>query len=71
VRGRFLAHPQGALAPARCVTHVVFGQTARSRREILINGPIINRFLDEVRDAAVQVAPPSEAENGHPEPQMK
>ena len=47
------------------VTHVVFGQTARSRWDILWNGSIINRFLDEVRDAAVQVVPLGEAENGH------
>lgn len=47
------------------VTHVVFGQTARSRWDILINGSIINRFLDEVRDAAVQVVPLAGAENGH------
>jgi two-component system, OmpR family, sensor histidine kinase KdpD len=39
------------------VTHVVFGQTARSRWDILLRGSIINRFLAEVRDATVQVVP--------------
>jgi len=39
------------------ITHVVFGQTSRSRWDILIHGSIINRFLDEVRDATVQVVP--------------
>jgi len=39
------------------VTHVVFGQSARSRLDILMHGSVINRFLDEVRDATVQVVP--------------
>lgn len=39
------------------VTHVVFGQTSRSRWDILLHGSIINRFLEEVRDATVQVVP--------------
>ena len=39
------------------ITHVIFGQTSRSRWDILWHGSIINRFLDEVRDATVQVVP--------------
>jgi two-component system, OmpR family, sensor histidine kinase KdpD len=39
------------------ITHVVFGQTSRSRWDILLHGSIINRFLDEVRDATVHVVP--------------
>lgn len=39
------------------ITHVVFGQTSRSRLDILLHGSIINRFLDEVRDATVHVVP--------------
>ena len=39
------------------VTHVIFGQTSRTRWDILIHGSVINRFLDEVRDATVQVVP--------------
>jgi two-component system sensor histidine kinase KdpD len=39
------------------ITHVIFGQSARSRWEILMKGSTLNRFLEEVRDAAVQVVP--------------
>ncbi|MFL6255178.1 MAG: universal stress protein [Pyrinomonadaceae bacterium] len=39
------------------VTHVVFGQSARTRWDILLHGSVINRFLDEVRDATVHVVP--------------
>jgi two-component system sensor histidine kinase KdpD len=39
------------------ITHVIFGQTARNRWEILLKGSTLNRFLEEVRDATVQVVP--------------
>jgi two-component system sensor histidine kinase KdpD len=39
------------------ITHVIFGQSARSRWDILLRGSVINRFLREVRDATVQVVP--------------
>ena len=39
------------------ITHVVFGQSARSRWDMLLHGSVINRFLAEVRDATVQVVP--------------
>lgn len=39
------------------ITHVVFGQSARSRWNILLHGSVINRFLNEVRGATVQVVP--------------
>jgi two-component system sensor histidine kinase KdpD len=39
------------------ITHVIFGQTSRSRWDILWHGSVINRFLDEVHDATVQVVP--------------
>jgi two-component system sensor histidine kinase KdpD len=39
------------------VTHVIFGQSARSRWQIFWKGSIINRFLREVKDAAVHVMP--------------
>jgi two-component system sensor histidine kinase KdpD len=45
------------------ITHVIFGQTARSRWDILLHGSVINRFLDEVRDATVQVVPDTGGEN--------
>jgi len=46
------------------VTHVIFGQTSRSRWDVLLHGSIINRFLDEVRDATVQVVPIGDREAG-------
>lgn len=46
-----------ALARREGITHVVFGQTARARWEIVLKGSTLDRFLDEVRDAAVQVVP--------------
>jgi two-component system, OmpR family, sensor histidine kinase KdpD len=39
------------------ITHVVFGQSARSRWDVLLHGSVINRFLAEVRAATVQVVP--------------
>lgn len=39
------------------ITHVIFGQSARSRWQIIWKGSIINRFLSEVKDAAVHVIP--------------
>lgn len=39
------------------ITHVIFGQSARSRLQILFRGSVINRFLSEVKDAAVHVIP--------------
>lgn len=41
------------------ISHVVFGQSARTRFDILLRGSIINRFLAEVRDTTVQVVPVS------------
>ncbi|MFC5864756.1 universal stress protein [Acidicapsa dinghuensis] len=39
------------------ISHVVFGQSARSRWDILLRGSVLNRFLAEVRDVTVQVVP--------------
>ncbi|MFL5756925.1 MAG: universal stress protein [Chloroflexota bacterium] len=46
-----------AFAQREGVTHVVFGQTARSRWELLWRGSTLDRFLGAVPDAAVQVVP--------------
>ena len=46
-----------AFAKREGITHVIFGQSARSRLEILWKGSTLNRFLEEVRDAALQVVP--------------
>lgn len=41
------------------ISHVVFGQSARTRWDILLHGSVLNRFLNEVRDVTVQVVPMS------------
>ena len=46
-----------AFAQREGITHVIFGQIARTRMEILMKGSTLNRFLEEVKDAAVQVVP--------------
>jgi two-component system sensor histidine kinase KdpD len=46
-----------AFAKREGITHVIFGQSARTRWEILLKGSTLNRFLEEVRDAAIQVVP--------------
>ena len=46
-----------AFARREGITHVIFGQSRRSRWEILWYGSVIDRFLREVPDAAVQVVP--------------
>ena len=39
------------------ISHVVFGQSARSRVNIMLRGSVINRFLAEMRESTVQVVP--------------
>jgi two-component system, OmpR family, sensor histidine kinase KdpD len=39
------------------ISHVIFGQSARSRMDILLRGSVINRFLSEARNTTVQVVP--------------
>jgi two-component system sensor histidine kinase KdpD len=39
------------------ITHVVFGQSARSRWDLLMRGSIVDRFLRDVRNANVQIVP--------------
>jgi two-component system, OmpR family, sensor histidine kinase KdpD len=46
-----------AFAQREGITHVIFGQSSRTRVEILVKGSTLNRFLEEVKDAAVQVVP--------------
>ena len=57
LKSRRVADALISFARREGITHVVFGQTSRSRWDILLHGSIINRFLDEVRDATVQVVP--------------
>jgi two-component system sensor histidine kinase KdpD len=37
------------------ITHVILGQTQRSRLDILLRGSVLERFLREVPDVSVQV----------------
>jgi two-component system sensor histidine kinase KdpD len=46
-----------AFAQREGVTHVIFGQSARTRWELLWRGSTLDRFLSAVPDAAVQVVP--------------
>jgi two-component system, OmpR family, sensor histidine kinase KdpD len=46
-----------AFAQREGVTHVIFGQTARTRWELLLRGSTLDKFLGAVPDAAVQVVP--------------
>lgn len=46
-----------AFAQREGVTHVIFGQSARSRWELIWRGSTLDRFLEAVPDAAVQVVP--------------
>ena len=57
LKGKRVADVLIEFARREGITHVVFGQSARSRWDILLHGSVINRFLSEVRDATVQVVP--------------
>jgi two-component system sensor histidine kinase KdpD len=57
LKGRSVADALIDFARREGITHVVFGQSARSRWDILLHGSVINRFLSEVRGATVQVVP--------------
>jgi two-component system, OmpR family, sensor histidine kinase KdpD len=46
-----------AFAQREGVTHVIFGQSARSRWELVWRESTLNKFLSAVPDAAVQVVP--------------
>jgi two-component system sensor histidine kinase KdpD len=50
-----------AFAQREGITHVIFGQSARTRLEIMWRGSTLNKFLSAVPDAAVQVVPLGEA----------
>jgi two-component system sensor histidine kinase KdpD len=46
------------------ITHVIFGQSARSRWDLLLHGSIVDRFLREVRNATVQIVPMGDVVDG-------
>jgi two-component system sensor histidine kinase KdpD len=49
-----------AFAQREGVTHVIFGQTARSRWEMVLRGSTLDKFLSAVPGATVQVVPLNE-----------
>ena len=49
------------------ITHVIFGQSSRTRWDILLQGSVLNRFLAEVKGAAVQVIPLSDQKRTYPD----
>lgn len=57
LKGRRVADALIDFAQREGITHVVFGQSSRSRLDILLHGSVINRFLDEARNATVHVVP--------------
>lgn len=57
LNGKRVADELIEFARSKGITHVVFGQSARSRWDILMHGSVIDRFLEDVRDATVQVVP--------------
>jgi two-component system, OmpR family, sensor histidine kinase KdpD len=57
LKGKNVADELLKFARKNEITHVIFGQSARSRWQIMWKGSIINRFLREVKDAAVHVIP--------------
>lgn len=56
LKGKRVADSLIEFARREAITHVVFGQSARSRWT-LFRGSVINRLLSELRDATVQVVP--------------
>ena len=69
LKGRRVADALIDFARREGVTQVVFGQSSRSRWDILLHGSVINRFLDEVRNATVHVVPMEDHKAVTSEPQ--
>ena len=62
LKGKRVADALIDFAQHEGITHVIFGQSARSRWDLLIRGSVVNRFLAEVRDATIQIVPSGEDE---------
>ena len=63
LKGQNVADELIEFAKENTITHVVFGQSARSRWEIFWYGSILNRFLNEVNEAIVHVVPINKTES--------
>ena len=57
LKGSHVADLLVEFAKREGITHVIFGQSARSRWDLALHGSIVDRFLRDVRDATVQVVP--------------
>jgi two-component system sensor histidine kinase KdpD len=57
LKGKNVSDALIRFAQQESISHVVFGQSARSRWDILLRGSVLNRFLSEIRDVTVQVVP--------------
>ncbi len=62
LQGKNVADELIKFAKENTITHVVFGQSGRSRWEIFWHGSILNRFLTEVNEAIVHVVPIAKTE---------
>jgi len=57
LKGRNVADALIEFARREGITHVIFGQTGRSRWDLFWRGSIIDRFLREMRNTTVHVVP--------------
>jgi two-component system sensor histidine kinase KdpD len=57
LKGSRVADALVEFAKREGITHVIFGQSARSRWDLALHGSIVDRFLRDVRDATVQIVP--------------
>ena len=57
LKGSRVADALVEFAKREGITHVIFGQSARSRWNLLMHGSIVDRFLRDVRNATVQIVP--------------
>jgi len=57
LKGSRVADALVEFAKREGITHVIFGQSARTRWDLLLHGSIVDRFLRDVRNATVQIVP--------------
>jgi two-component system sensor histidine kinase KdpD len=57
LKGSRVADVLVEFAKREAITHVIFGQSARSRWDLAMRGSIVDRFLRDVRNATVQIVP--------------
>jgi len=57
LKGSRVADALVEFAKREGITHVIFGQSSRSRWDLLLHGSIVDRFLRDVRNANVQIVP--------------